>query len=119
MTDLEILAGKRRIKLQAGNGQNIFKSYSHLVADYSPLTPVPVMSETLEKTASEITKKLDQHTQKARARSKAQKKAAEKDDLNLNTSLSNSEALKKIKAEAREKRDERNKKRRAKYKAQV
>ncbi|WOH11035.1 hypothetical protein DCAR_0830514 [Daucus carota subsp. sativus] len=98
MTDLENLAGKRRIKLQAA---------------------VPVMSETLEKMASEITKKLDQHTQKARARSKAQKKAAEKDDLNLNTSLSNSEALRKIEAEAREKQDERNKKRREKYKAQA
>ena len=106
------------------------------------------MSETLEKTASEISKKLDQHTQKPRARYKAQvlnvvfvhlrrweflplhdanlfilyynqKKAAEKDDLNLDTSLSTSEALRKIEAEAREKRDECNKKRRAKYKAQV
>ncbi|XP_063936595.1 stress response protein NST1 isoform X2 [Daucus carota subsp. sativus] len=120
MTDLEILAGKRRIKLQ-GSGQDVFKSYSHLVGDHNPLTLVPVMSETSEKTASEISKKLDQHTQKPRARYKAQvlnKKAAEKDDLNLDTSLSTSEALRKIEAEAREKRDERNKKRRAKYKAQ-
>uniref|UniRef100_A0A166HDJ3 Uncharacterized protein n=1 Tax=Daucus carota subsp. sativus TaxID=79200 RepID=A0A166HDJ3_DAUCS len=108
MTDLEILAGKRRIKLQAGNGQSVFKSYSHLVGDYSPLTSVPVMSETLEKTASEISKKLDQHTQKPRARSKAQKE--ERDERNK-------KRREKYKAQ-KEERDERNKKRREKYKAQ-
>ncbi|WOG83733.1 hypothetical protein DCAR_0102911 [Daucus carota subsp. sativus] len=122
MTDLEILAGKRRIKLQAGNGQSVFKSYSHLVGDYSPLTSVPVMSETLEKTASEISKKLDQHTQKPRARSKAQKE--ERDERNKKRRekyKAQKEAWKKdgltLDFESREKQDQLNQKRRARYKA--
>ncbi|WOH08719.1 hypothetical protein DCAR_0728166 [Daucus carota subsp. sativus] len=112
MTDLEILAGKRRIKLQAGSRHNVSKNYSHVVGDYNIVTSLPVTSETLDNMESEISKKQHQHTQKRRERT------GKKDDLNLNTSLSNSEYLRKIESEAREKKDERNKKRREKYRAQ-
>ncbi|XP_017227630.2 uncharacterized protein LOC108192562 isoform X3 [Daucus carota subsp. sativus] len=118
MTDLEILAGKRRIKLQAGSRHNVSKNYSHVVGDYNIVTSLPVTSETLDNMESEISKKQHQHTQKRRVKDKAKERTGKKDDLNLNTSLSNSEYLRKIESEAREKKDERNKKRREKYRAQ-